>query len=33
MFDRPGAFDELMAHIDPGQVELESKDGFIPQLI
>jgi len=28
-----GAFDELMAQIDSGQLELDGKDGFIQQLI
>ena len=28
-----GAFDELMAQIDRGEIELEGKDGFIQQLI
>jgi putative transposase len=28
-----GAFDELMAQIDAGQLELDGKDGFIQQLI
>lgn len=27
-----GAFDELMAQIDSGQLELDGKDGFIQQL-
>ncbi|MCA4135750.1 transposase, partial [Arthrobacter sp. M4] len=28
-----GAFDELMAQIDSGELELDGKDGFIQQLI
>ena len=28
-----GAFDELMAQIDAGQLELDGKEGFIQQLI
>lgn len=32
-FKASGAFDELMAQIDSGQLELDGKDGFIQQLI
>ena len=32
-FRASGAFDELMAQIDSGQLELDGKDGFIQQLI
>jgi putative transposase len=28
-----GAFDELMAQIDSGELELDGKDGFIQQLV
>lgn len=28
-----GAFDELMAQIDAGEIELSGKDGFIQQII